>query len=280
MKKEDSKIPFSYKTIRVTQSRLDKGLLAIPVSLIDSFPKNKTKVTVIMGLTGKVTTKNFTAYTSTSRECRIGGMRGFYEKFNVKDGDELVIQILDDKEYRIIPEKDFENSVWKLESEFDKSKNDNEAESKLIEVSKVTNSDLTNTTLNEYYRLSTAVLEKRKYSKPGLSKSREIVPASIRKLLEKIYEGKCQISGFSFLMRNGNQYFELHHINPELGNHIKNLLVVSPNVHAQFTYALVEELFDSDGWLRRVKFNGQSYKVKLFIDKFPMKFKKEIHFEV
>jgi hypothetical protein len=101
MKTIESKIPFNYKTIKTTQSRIDKGLLAVPVSLIDHFPKNKTKIYVTFGPSLKVIPKNFTPYTSSSRECRIGGMRKFYEDFQIKNGDELVIQILDEKKYRI-----------------------------------------------------------------------------------------------------------------------------------------------------------------------------------
>jgi len=67
MKTIESKIPFSYKTIKTTQSRIDKGLLAIPVSLIDYFPKNKTKVYIAFGSSLKESPKTFTPYTSSSR---------------------------------------------------------------------------------------------------------------------------------------------------------------------------------------------------------------------
>ena len=65
--------------------------------------------------------------------------------------------------------------------------------------------------------------------------SRESVPASLRAILARLYKGQCQISGFSFLKRDGEPYFEVHHIDPLLGHHAKNVLVVCPNVHAQFT---------------------------------------------
>lgn len=109
--------------------------------------------------------------------------------------------------------------------------------------------------------------------------AKEGVPLSVRKLLTEIYDGKCQITGFGFLMKNGKPYFEIHHIKPELGNHIKNILVISPNIHAQFTYAFVKESFDSDGWLRRVKFNDKTFVVKHIIDEIPKKFEKEVHSE-
>ena len=79
-------------------------------------------------------------------------------------------------------------------------------------------------------------------------------------------------------MKNRKPYFEIHHIKPELGNHLKNILVISPNVHAQFTYALIEEQFDNDGWLRHIKFNDKNYVVNHIIDKIPKRFEKEIHF--
>lgn len=279
MKKAESKIPFNYKTIKVTQSRIDKGLLAIPVSLIDLFPKRKTKIYVAVGIGKKTSAKNFTPYTSSSRECRIGGMHDFYKKFQIKDGDEIVLQILDDNKYRILPERQFENIVKRLENEFDKSQSEDEARLRLHEVSKITGSELRDAVFNEYYRLSNIQIEKRKYTKTELARKKESVPASIKKLLTEIYEGKCQITSFTFTMKNGKPYFEIHHIEPDLGNHIKNLLVVSPNVHAQFTYAFVEEFFDEDGWLRQVKFNREEFLVNHIIDKLPRKFEKEIHFE-
>ena len=79
MKKINSKIPFNYITIKTTKSRIDKGLLAIPVSLIYLFPKSSTKI-YLLNDEGKEETKNFTPYNSTSRECRIGGLKNFYQK--------------------------------------------------------------------------------------------------------------------------------------------------------------------------------------------------------
>jgi hypothetical protein len=278
MKIIKSKIPFNYKTIKTTQSRIDKGLLAIPVSLLDYFPTNKTNIHIAFGPSLKVSQKNFTPYTSSSRECRIGGMRKFYEDFHIKDGDELVIQILDDKKYRILTETQFEESVKRMEEELDESKDEKEAGYKLKKLSEVTNSDFRETVLNEYFRLSKSEFEKRKYSKPSMGMKKEGVPATIRKILTEIYNGKCQITQFGFFTKNGKPYFEIHHIKSYLGDHLKNLLVVCPNIHALFTYAYVELYFDEEEWLRRVKFNNEEYNVIHIIDKIPNKFEKEIHF--
>jgi len=79
-------------------------------------------------------------------------------------------------------------------------------------------------------------------------------------------------------MKNNKPYFEIHHINPLKGNHFKNLIVVCPNVHAQFTYAKLEQVFDNDGWLRKVKFNENMYPVYQIIDYLPNYFEKEVHY--
>jgi hypothetical protein len=278
MKTIESKLPFDYKTIRVTQSRIDKGLLAIPVSLIHFFPKEKKEIYVTFGDEKNAVLKNFTPFSSSSRESRIGGMSGFYKDCKVKDGDELVIQILDKDSYRIFTEKRFENNITKIEEELDKSSDELEAGSKIQQISNITNYEFEKTLLCEFYRLSKKEIDKR-VSKPKRNKAKKIVPASIRKILSTIYHGKCQISGFGFLMKNGEPYFEIHHIKPDLGDHLKNLLVVCPNVHAQFTYANNEEFFDEHGWLRHVRFNNNNFIVNQIIDSIPTKFQKEVHYQ-
>lgn len=279
MQKTTSEIPFNYKTIKVTQSRLNKGLLAVPVSLVDYFPKQKGKVYMATGISDKVRPKSFTPYSSSSRECRIGGMRDFYEKYSLKDGDEVVLQILDSGKYRIMTESQLEKIVRELEKEFDQSEDEDLAGSKLGEISKIVNADPEETLWGEYARLTQTQVKARKRMKVGPKQAKETVPPSIRKLLTEIYHGRCQLTGFSFLMKNGSPYFEVHHIKPALGNHVKNILVVSPNVHAQFTYAIVKEKFNSSGWLRQVKFNDKIFDVNHIIDKIPRRFEKEVHFE-
>ena len=61
MKKIKTDIPFNYITVKTTKSRIDKGLLAIPSSLIHVFPKNNSKI-VIINESGNEEIKNFTAY--------------------------------------------------------------------------------------------------------------------------------------------------------------------------------------------------------------------------
>lgn len=277
MEKTISLLPFNYKTIRITQSRIDKGLLAIPVSLVDLFPKTKTSVDVFLGNISRSSAKSFTPYTSSSGECRIGGMRHFYEQFHLTDGDEVVLQILRDGRYRILTERQFAETVKDFEKGFDQSESEDAADSQLREISKITNTPWQDTLWGEYYRLAQVAANPRRQRTARHRRVRESVPPSLRKLLGELYNGKCQVTGFGFLMKDGKPYFEVHHIEPELGHHLKNIVVVSPNTHAQFTHALVEEYFDDDGWLRRVKFNDMTFQVNQVIDLIPENFEKEVH---
>jgi hypothetical protein len=277
MQKVKSHIPFDYITVKTTKSRIDKGLLAIPVSLIDLFPRTSTKIFLI-NETGKEEIKSFTPYNSSSRECRIGGLKEFYTKNTIKDGDELVIQLFDDDKFKIIPERIFEKDVLDLETKIEKSRDEKETNKLLTQLSQITNKNSKEVLKSEFARLSNNEISERKTKEIPKSRVNENVPFSIKKILLGLYDGKCQVSGFTFLMKSGTPYFEIHHINPSIGNHFKNLLLVSPNVHAQFTYANLEQSFDNQGWLRKVKFNNQSHKVFQIIDTLPKIFEKEIHF--
>ena len=275
----DSSLNYSYKTIRVTQSRINKGLLAIPISLIDNFPKTRTQIKILLNNGKEYFSKNFTPYNSSSRECRIGGMKGFFNMNNLKDGDELVIQILGEGKYRILTEKKFEQIIKKTELEYDTAKSEQSAYDKIKKLAEITNIQINQVIKNEFLRLSNSDIKKRKHITRSITKGKENVPISLRKLLTEVYQGKCQVSGFGFLRKDGKPYFEIHHIDPGIGNHLKNLLIVCPNVHAQFTHTNLQQQFDNEGWLRKVKFNNDEYLVIQYIDKLHKKIYKEIHDE-
>jgi hypothetical protein len=276
MKKSKSKIPFDYITVRTTQSRIAKGLLAIPVSLIDLFPKFSSKI-YLLDENGKEEIKTFTPYNSSSRECRIGGLKEFYVKNKIKDGDELVIQLLDDDKFKIIPETFFEKEILETEKRIDSSEKETEVERHIRRLSKITNKNSNEVLKSEFVRLANEKLTTRKTRIIPKIKTKENVPAALRKILLELYNGKCQVSNFTFLMKSEKPYFEIHHIDPFKGNHLKNLLVVSPNVHAQFTFAKVEQYFDDANWLRKVRFNDETFPVFQITDKLPKLFHKEIH---
>jgi hypothetical protein len=146
MKQVISEIPLNYITVKVTQSRIDKGLLAIPVSLINIFPQQKGSV-FIENHEGVCKKKTYTPYTSTSRECRIGGLNDFYKKYKIENNDEIVIQKLDAVKYKIVPEKIFKNNVLDILSKFENSTDEIEADKYLKEASLLLNIDDKNTVL-------------------------------------------------------------------------------------------------------------------------------------
>lgn len=65
--------------------------------------------------------------------------------------------------------------------------------------------------------------------------------------LKKIYDYKCQICNFEILISQNKKYSEVHHVWP-LGeggmDNIDNMLVLCPNHHIQFDYAVIG--FDKD----------------------------------
>ncbi len=100
MKRKDylkikSRINYNYSTIKITKSRIDKGLLAIPVSLIDKFPSIKRTINVFIDNSTIPLKKNFTPYNSSSRECRIGGMKDFFTTYNINSDHEIAIEFYD-----------------------------------------------------------------------------------------------------------------------------------------------------------------------------------------
>ena len=276
MEKIRTEIPFNYITVKTTKSRIDKGLLSIPVSLTGHFPEHYTKISLIDENNNEEIIP-FTPYKSSSKECRIGGLKRFYDKFKVSDGDELVIQFLDNNKIRLLPELYFQTNILQSLNTIENSLDEKEIDSNLDFVSKISNVEKDVILKNEFIRLSSKQMTERKTRMIKQVRYKDTVPLSLRKILLSLYEGKCQISNFTFVMKNGMPYFEIHHIDASKGDHLKNLLVVSPNVHAQFTYANLEQKFDSDGWLREVKFNDRFFAVNQIIDKLPKYFEKEVH---
>ncbi|MDE0472578.1 MAG: hypothetical protein OXH57_11630 [Ekhidna sp.] len=277
MKKVKSELPINYITIKATKSRINKGLLAIPVSLIDLFPENTNKIFLVND-DGQIERKKFTAYNSSSRECRIGGLRTFYENQGIVDGEELVIQLLDSDKFRILPERLFQHILRSKRADFEQSISEDEIDKSLNDISLFVNLTHTQILKNEFIFRSKQEIKKRKFVEKNKTKVRESVPCSIRKILLELYSGKCQVTNFTFLTESHKPYFDIHHIDPEKGNHFKNLLVVSPNTHAQFTHCTLEQNFDKEGWLRKVKFNNNEFKVFQIVDRLNIDFEKEVHF--
>ena len=275
--KTAARVPFDYVTVRAARSRIGRGILVIPVSLMHLFPSVPTEIVLVNG-EGVEEAKTFRPNTDSGRECRILGLRKFYIDNKVADGDEVVVQMLGRGRYRITSEAVFERNVLQLEQQIEVSDDEKETDALLNRLSQVTNVSVGEVANNEFVRLATTDWDVRKTRVIARARTKEGVPAALRRILFELYHGKCQLTGFTFLTKAGIPYFEIHHINSSMGNHVKNLLVVCPNAHAQFTHARLEQHFDSEGWLRRVEFNSEPYLVFQAVDRLGRAFEKSLHF--
>lgn len=276
VEKISSQIPFDYITVKVTQSRIAYGYLTIPISLTDLFPKKATDISLINDA-GKEERKQFSPDTTKGKENRIYGLRKFFNKYKIQDGDEIVIQMIDENKYKIIPENIFKNSIVDLERKIESSQTDKEVDKYIELLSSKTKKTNEEVAKSEFLRLISKKSSQRN-TRSVSTTTKENVPPFIRKILLEVYKGKCQLTNFTFITKYGLPYFEVHHIKPKLTHHPKNLLVVCPNVHRQFDKANVEEYFDSDGWLRKVKFNDDEFFVRQAIDFVTKEYHKEVHY--
>ncbi len=82
--------------------------------------------------------------------------------------------------------------------------------------------------------------------------------------LKKLYEGNCQICGFTFKKRNGGNYSEAHHLIP-LGENgsdkISNIIIVCSNCHSQLHYDN-PKLKGFEGDKRKIELNGDEKEIK------------------
>ena len=260
-----SQINYDYATIKVTQSRIDKGLIAIPSSMSDWFPPKNETIQVHLNDSLQSQTKNYSSYASSARECRIGGVREWFNQNNIKTGDEIVIQVIDKENfiYRLIPERNFLTTTKELQRSLDHSETDQESSNHIISLAEFTHLDRSKIVFNEFFRLVNAQLDGgRRYTQRSPIRARESVPVSLRTLLKELYMGHCQICDYWFLKKDREPYFETHHLDPSKGHHPQNILVVCGNCHNQFEYADVIQEFNELHWLEKVIFNQNVHNVK------------------
>ena len=266
--KSRSEINYSYATIKITQSRIDKGLIAIPMSLAKWFPDQNARIQVFFDDALSAETKQYSSYKSRTKECRIGGMGEWLTKNGIEDGDEIVIQLIDKERlvYRLTPESKFLLRTREIQNSFDRSETEICATEQIQRLSRWACVDHANAVANEYIRLVNASPARaRRYVARRSKQAKESSPCNLRLLLRDIYGGHCQVCDFWFLKKDNEPYFEIHHINPLLSNNPKNLVVVCANCHRQFEYAHVAHEFSHDNWLVRVGFNKKMWHINQFM---------------
>ncbi len=80
--------------------------------------------------------------------------------------------------------------------------------------------------------------------------------------LKKKYNYKCQLCGFNFKMKNGNEYCEAHHLvqlSAGGSQNPKNVIIVCPNHHRMLHFAQeIKYNYISDE-LESIQINGEKY---------------------
>lgn len=253
-------------TLRASASRLNKGLLAIPQRHRDLFPRERTQIRVIFDDGDKVKDLTFQPYDAVVKENRIFGLRQWFRTRGVREGDVISVKVEDAerKLYRIALDRFVqERAEQRARHALLVAKTDGDAHEQLTTLSRLTRRRPREIARHELLRIAQGSAPKsRPTVVPRLAERHEVVPSSMRVLLRELHGGKCQLCSFTFEKRNGEPYFEVHHLNPKVGHHPQNLLVVCANCHAQLEHAVVTDLQWCEGWLVGVSVNGSHISVR------------------
>ncbi len=253
-------------TIRASSSRLEKGLLAIPQKYKDWFPPAKVQIQVVFDDEDKRQALTFHPHDPKVKESRIFGLHRWYSKRAVNEGDLISITVEDRQRrlYRIALDRYVrQRHEQRARQNLQAARTDSEASQELNALSRLTGKRPRAVAQEELLRMAQqSVRRPRPSVHPGAVQRHEGVPSSLRVLLRELHDGKCQLCSFTFEKRNRDPYFEVHHLDPEVGHHPSNLLVVCPNCHAQFEHASVTDFRWAGGWLVGVTINGKRMNVR------------------
>jgi 5-methylcytosine-specific restriction endonuclease McrA len=252
--------------IRATASRLEKGLLAVPQKFTDWFPREKGQIQVLFDDEEKAKTLTFHPYDPIVKENRIFGLGQWMSKRGVREGDLISIAVEDPSRhvYRIALDRYVqEREEHRARQELHGAQTDSDAERELSTLSRLTRRRPRELAQEELLRIAQqSPRQPRPRVSPAATERHEGVPSGIRVLLRELHDGKCQICSFTFEKRNGEPYFEIHHLDPDVGHHPSNLLVLCPNCHAQFEHATVTDFKWVGIWLVSVTINRERIAVR------------------
>lgn len=247
--------------LRISGSRLAKGLLAIPSKSKDLFPSERGQIQVVFDDGETVQPLSFVPYDPKVKEIRIFGLGRWFKKRRIQAGDRITIVVEDQERglYRIaldrfVRERQARRTRQKLRS----APTDNAASEELGALSRLIKIRPRQVAAEELLRIvQETACQPRPKVVAAASARFEGVPPGIRVLLRELHQGKCQVCGFTFDKRNGEPYFEIHHLDPQLGHHPKNLLLLCGNCHAQFEHATVTDFEMLGDWLVAAQINGK-----------------------
>src|SRR3989338_3096622 len=253
-------------TIRASASRLEKGFLAIPQKFKDWFPNERDQIQVVFDDEEKARALTFHPYGPEVKENRIFGVGRWFSKRSVREGDRISITMEDPARrlYRISLDRYVrEREEQKARRSLRDARSDEEAKQELSVLSRLTGKRVRELAEEEILRIASES-QRQPHPKvfPGANERHEGVPSGIRLLLRELHEGKCQLCSFTFDKRSGEPYFEIHHLDPKIGHHPSNLLVVCQNCHAQFEQAKITDFRWAGNWLIGVTFNAKRVAVR------------------
>jgi 5-methylcytosine-specific restriction endonuclease McrA len=253
-------------TIRASSSRLEKGLIAIPQRFNGWFPHDKGPIQIVFDDEQESEPLTFHPYDPVVKESRIFGLGRWFSRRGVREGDQISITLEDLNRplYRIaldryVREREEERTRQKLQA----AQTDSEALQEVDALSRMTRKRPRAVARDELTRIALESIRRpRPKIYPGAAERHEGVPPAIRVLLRELHDGRCQLCSFTFEKANGEPYFEVHHLDPEIGHHPTNLLLLCPNCHAQFEHATVTDFRWVGGWLVGVTINGKRFGVR------------------
>ena len=253
-------------TIRATASRIEKGLLAVPQRFRDWFPREKGPIQVAFDDEEDTKAITFHPYDPVAKENRIFGLGQWISKRGIRDGDVISITIEDTDRplYRIALGRYVrEREEQKARHGLTAARTDSEAVQELSKLSRLAKRRPREVAQEELLRIAEgSARQPRPRTSPVARERHEGVPSGTRVLLRELHDGKCQLCAFTFKKRSGEPYFEIHHLDPEIGHHPSNLLLLCPNCHAQFEHAVVTDFKWLGIWLVAVVINGKRIVVR------------------
>src|SRR5207245_524064 len=121
---------------------------------------------------------------------------------------------------RFVQERQEQNARQKLRA----ARTDSEAEQELSTLSRLSRKRPREVAQEELLRIAQeSARQPRPRVFPGAAERHEGVPSGLRVLLRELHDGRCQVCSFTFEKRNGEPYFEIHHLDPKVGHHPSNL---------------------------------------------------------
>jgi len=253
-------------TIHASASRLEKGLLAIPQKFKEWFPSDRSQIQVVFDDGEEIRALTFHPNDPAVKENRIFGLGHWFNKRGVREGDliSITVEDLNRRLYRIALDRFVrERDEHKARQNLQAAQTDSEAEQELRTLSRLTRKRPRELAERELSRIAQdSPRQPRPRVLPGATERHESAPSGIRVLLRELHDGKCQVCSFTFEKRNGEPYFEIHHLDPEVGHNPSNLLVLCPNCHAQFEHATVTDFRWAGDWLVGVAINGKRFYVR------------------